>query len=166
MVQKGILPVFEVAISLKLEKPRQTKLACMHLTYSYLHEFFEPILIDSIFWRPWTIVHGQKGKFGHFWKWQYLWNRRSHAYQNWCPCIWHQSLLAWIFWSDSNELNFLTTMDYSPWLEREIWPFLKVTISPKLKRSRPEKVTPTKIGVYAFNINPYMHEFFEPIPMN
>ena len=29
--------------------------------------------------------------------------------------------------------------------------------------SETEKVTPTKIGVYAFDINPYMHEFFEPI---
>ena len=26
------------------------------------------------------------------------------------------------------------------------------------------KVTPTKIGVHAFDINPYLHEFFEPIP--
>ena len=26
------------------------------------------------------------------------------------------------------------TMDYSPWLEREIWPFLRVVISPKLER--------------------------------
>ena len=25
------------------------------------------------------------------------------------------------------------------------------------------EVTPTKIGVYAFDINPYLHEFFEPI---
>ena len=32
----------------------------------YLHEFFEPILFDSIFSLPWTIVHGQKGKFGCF----------------------------------------------------------------------------------------------------
>ena len=25
-------------------------------------------------------------------------------------------------------------------------------------------VTPTKIGVHAFDINPYLHEFFGPIP--
>ena len=24
--------------------------------------------------------------------------------------------------------------------------------------------TPTKIGVYELDINPYLHEFFEPIP--
>ena len=32
--------------------------------------------------------------------------------------------------------------------------------------SETEKVMPTKIGVYAFDINPYMHEFFEPILIN
>ena len=30
-----------------------------------------------------------------------------------------------------DQLNFLMTMDYSPCSEREIWPFLKVAISPK-----------------------------------
>ena len=29
---------------------------------------------------------------------------------------------------------------YSPWSEGEIWPFLKVAISPKPKRSRPPKL--------------------------
>ena len=24
---------------------------------------------------------------------------------------------------------------------------------------------PTKIGVHAFDINPYLHEFFEPVPI-
>ena len=88
------------------------------------------------------------------------------------------------------------TMDYSPWSEREIWPFLRAVVSPKPERPHPPKsvymhvtsihtcmnslsryliifesfsisetgeVTPTKIGVCAFDINPYMHEFFEPI---
>ena len=27
-------------------------------------------------------------------------------------------------------------------------------------------VTPTKIGTHAFDINPYLHEFFEPILFN
>ena len=26
--------------------------------------------------------------------------------------------------------------------------------------------TPTKIGVHAFDVNPYLHEFFEPILIN
>ena len=107
------------------------------------------------------------------------------------------------------------TMDYSPWSEGEIWPFLKVAVSPKPERSRPPKlvcmhvtsiyscinflsrfrsieffddhglqsmvrrgnlavfegssisetgeVTLTNIGVHAFDINPYLHEIFEPI---
>ena len=99
------------------------------------------------------------------------------------------------------------TMDYSPWVEREIWPFLKVPISPKPERSRPPKsvymhvtsiptcmnflgrfrsikflmtmdyspwvnisetgeVTPTKIGVHACDINPYLYEFFDLIPID
>ena len=28
------------------------------------------------------------------------------------------------------------------------------------------EVTPTKIGVYAFDINPYSHKFFGPILIN
>ena len=51
-------------------------------------------------------------------------------------------------------------MDYSPWSERKIWPFLEVAISPK-----PESLhsTPTKIGVHTFDIKIYLHDFFEPI---
>ena len=45
--------------------------------------------------------------------------------------------------------------------EREIWPFLKVAISPK-----PEEATPTKIGVRTFDMCLYFHEFFEPIPID
>ena len=29
--------------------------------------------------------------------------------------------------------------------------------------SKTGETTPTKIGVHALDINPYMHEFFEPI---
>ena len=32
--------------------------------------------------------------------------------------------------------------------------------------SETKKVTPTKIGVHAWYINPYMHEFFEPISID
>ena len=32
--------------------------------------------------------------------------------------------------------------------------------------SETEEVTPTKIGVHAFDIHAYLHEFFEPIPMD
>ena len=32
--------------------------------------------------------------------------------------------------------------------------------------SETKETTPTKIGVYACDINPYLHEFFELIPFN
>ena len=32
--------------------------------------------------------------------------------------------------------------------------------------SETQKVTPTKIGVHACYINTYLHEFFEPIPID
>ena len=32
--------------------------------------------------------------------------------------------------------------------------------------SETRKGTPTKIGVHACDINPYLHEFFELIPIN
>ena len=32
--------------------------------------------------------------------------------------------------------------------------------------SETEKAKPTKIGVHALDINPYLHEFFELIPIN
>ena len=62
-------------------------------------------------------------------------------------------LTCMIFWADFDRLNFLMTMDYSPWSEREIWPFLRVVISPKLERSRPPK-------------SMYMHVISTPTCMN
>ena len=53
------------------------------------------------------------------------------------------------------------TMDYSPWSEREIWPFLKGS-----HISETEETTPIKISVHELDINPYLHEFFEPIPID
>ena len=32
--------------------------------------------------------------------------------------------------------------------------------------SENKETTPTKIGVYTLDINPYLHEFFEPIPID
>ena len=45
------------------------------------------------------------------------------------------------------------TMDYSPCPEREIWPFLRVAVPPKLKRLRPSKLV-------------YMHVTSMPTCMN
>ena len=32
--------------------------------------------------------------------------------------------------------------------------------------SKNKDITPTKIGVYVLDINPYMHEFFQSIPID
>ena len=32
-----------------------------------------------------------------------------------------------------------------------------------VKSPKPKKLTPTKIGLHAFQVNLYLHEFFEPI---
>ena len=53
------------------------------------------------------------------------------------------------------------TMDYSPWSEGENWPFLKGS-----HNSKTGETMPTKMGVHARDINPYLHKFFEPIPID
>ena len=53
------------------------------------------------------------------------------------------------------------TMDYSPWSEGNFWLFLKA--SEKEPNLQTGEATPTKIGLYAFQVNLYLHEFFEPI---
>ena len=44
------------------------------------------------------------------------------------------------FLSSFRSIKFLMTMDYSPWVEREIWPFLKVAISLKPESPHPPKL--------------------------
>ena len=69
MVRKGNLAVFESSNISETGEVTPTKIGVHAFDInSYLHEFFEPIPIDSIFSLPWTIVHGQKGKFGRFLK--------------------------------------------------------------------------------------------------
>ena len=53
------------------------------------------------------------------------------------------------------------TMDYSPCLEREILPFLKGSHILEIGGT-----TPIKTGVHARDIDPFLHEFFEPIPID
>ena len=65
-------------------------------------------------------------------------------------------------WNYEYEIYFLTPMDYSPWgSEREVWPNFKAIFI-----SETGEATPTKIGVHAFDINLYLHEIFEPIPID
>ena len=51
------------------------------------------------------------------------------------------SILTYVnFLSRFRLINFLMTMDYSPWSEMEFRPFLRVVVSPKPERSRPSKL--------------------------
>ena len=42
----------------------------------------------------------------------------------------------------------------------------KLTVFEGSSISETRETMPTKIGVHAFDINTYMHEFFEPIPID
>ena len=42
----------------------------------------------------------------------------------------------------------------------------KLAIFKSSNISETGEATPTKIGVHAFDINPYLHIFFEPIPID
>ena len=209
-VDKGNLVVFESTNISETEKRlRPPKLVCMHVTSTpaymiFLGRFQSIKFFDD---HGLYIVHGSERE-----NWPFLKVAISPKPERTTPTkigvyvCYINSILAWFFWANSNRLNFLMTMDYSPWVEREIWPFLKVPISPKPRRPRPpklvcmhlttiptcmnflsrfqsikffhfyglqvnfisetEKTTPTKIGVHALDINPYLHEFFEPIPID
>ena len=63
MVRRENWSNFKIEISETGEAP-PTKIGThvLHIN-PYLHKFFDPILRDSIFSLPWTIVHGRKGKF-------------------------------------------------------------------------------------------------------
>ena len=45
------------------------------------------------------------------------------------------------FLSKFHLIKFFDDMDYSPWSEREIWPFLKVAVSSKPERHHPPKLS-------------------------
>ena len=67
MVGKGNLAIFESCGISETGDDMPTKIGvCIYYINACLHEFFEPIPIDSIFEKPWTIVHGRKGKYDHF----------------------------------------------------------------------------------------------------
>ena len=42
----------------------------------------------------------------------------------------------------------------------------KLTVFKGSNISETRECTSTKVGVHACDINPYLHEFFEPIPIN
>ena len=62
------------------------------------------------------------------------------------------------FLSQLQSIQFFDDHGHSPWSEREIWPFLKVAISPK-----PERLCPPNLVCMHWTSNPTCINFFEPI---
>ena len=69
MVREGKLVKFKNRNISEIGEAPPTKIGThvLHIN-RYLHKFFDPIQIDSIFSLPWTIVHGRKGKFSQILK--------------------------------------------------------------------------------------------------
>ena len=87
--EREIWPILEVAISPKPKSPHSPKLVYVQYTsrltcMNFLSQFRLIKFFDS---HGLYIVHGQKGKFGQIWKYQYLRNWKAHTHQNWCTCI-------------------------------------------------------------------------------
>ena len=62
-------------------------------------------------------------------------------------------------------------MDYSPWssknlIDRSMGQKGNLVVFESSNISKTGEVTPTKIGVLACYINTYLHDFFEPIPID
>ena len=108
--------------------------------HPYLHKFFDPILSDSIFSLPWTIIHGRKGKFSQ------ILNRNISEIGEAPPTkigthvLDINPYLHKVFDPILSDSIFFTTMDYSPWSERENWSNFKIEISPKSEKPHPQKL--------------------------
>ena len=115
----------------------------------YLYEFFELIS----FLTPWTTVHDPK--IGHFKGKQKsdISETRKATPTKLGVQAFHINLYLHEFFE---LILFFDTHGYSPWFEREIWPFLKASKELNL-------AMPMKIGLHVFHINLYLHEFFQLI---
>ena len=71
------------------------------------------------------------------------------------------ALFVFVFMAATLHSSFFEGFYYSPCPEREICLFLRGS-----HISETRGVTPTKIGVHARDIDPYLHEFFESIVIN
>ena len=69
---------------------------------------------------------------------------------------------------DHTHLNFLMTMDWFVLADSIVHGIGKgnLAVFEGCSISETGETTPTKIGVHALDINPYLHEFFEPIPID
>ena len=134
--------------------PTKIGLHAFHINL-YLHELFEPIL----FFDPHGIVHGQKGNFGCF---EGNINvaispkpERSHPPKSVCMHFTSTSTCL----NFLSQFYFLTPMDYI--VHGRKGNFGCFEGKRKMSNiSETGEVTPTKIGLHAFHINLYLHEFF------
>ena len=140
------------------ERPHPPNLVCMHFmsTFTCINFLSHFYFLTPMDYSPWS-----EGKFGCFKGKQK--GAESPKLERPRP----PKLVCMHFTSTSTCMNFLrrfyflTTMDYSPWSEGKFWPFLKQ--AKRSHNSETGEVTPTKIGLHAFQVNFYLHEFFEPI---
>ena len=156
-----IRPFLKVAISPKLDKLRPPKLVCMHLTSipTYMNFWADSnrlYFLMTMDYSPWS-----EGEIR-----QFLNVAISLKPDKLRPpklvCMHLTSIPTYMnFWADSNRLNFLMTMDYSPWSEGEFWSFLNVAISPKQNKLHPPKLVCMHLTSIPTCIN-----FFGPIPID
>ena len=89
----------------------------------------------------------------------------SVGLRSWCNtyCLQpYTALFVFVFMAATLHFSFFKGFYYySPWVEREIWSFLRVAVSPKPERSRPLKI----VCMYVTS-TPTCKFFFEPILSN
>ena len=138
--EREIWPFLREAVSPKPKRPHPPKLMYMHVTSTHTCMNFwansnQLNFLMTMDYSPWSereiwpflrVAVSPKPKRPHPPKLVYMHVTSTHTCMN--------------FWANSNQLNFLMTMDYSPWSEREIWPFLRVAVSPKPKKPHPPKL--------------------------
>ena len=104
-----------------------------------------------------------------------------HTNFGWCGLSGFRVMASFCLPSKTAKIS-LQTMDYSPWSSKNLIDrnplkkFMQIGIDVSCMRTNFSgrgpfgfengETTPTKIGVHACDINPYLHKFFEPIPID
>ena len=140
-VEREIWPFLKVAVSPKPERSHPPKLVCMHVTSTPICMIFLSQYRSIKFFDD----HGLYSPWVEREIWPFLKVavspklKRSRPLKFVCMHV-TSTPICMIFLSQYRSIKFFDDHGlYSPWVEREIWPFLKVAVSPKLKRSRPLK---------------------------
>ena len=140
-LKREIWSFLKVAVSPKPERLSPPKLVCMHVTsintcMKFFSRFWSIEIFDDHGYSPWSereiwsflkIAVSPKPKRHHPPKLVCMHVTSIHT------CMNFFSRFRLIEFFDDHGL-------YSPWSEREIWPFLKVAVSPKPERFCPPKL--------------------------